>query len=152
MLIAVDFDGVVVRAQRPFADVTTPLEFMPFAKEGLESLKRAGHTLLLYSARSNRALLYTPEWDPLIRAGVRRPNEAAWAHGRQLHQARYRQMVEFCEQSLPGLFDAIDDGLQGKPLADVFIDDRAVEFGVGARGWSDLMSIYGAPPQVPWEN
>ena len=34
MLIAVDFDGVIVRKDRPFADVTTPLQFMPMAKEG----------------------------------------------------------------------------------------------------------------------
>lgn len=152
MFIAVDFDGVVVRKDRPFADTTTPLQLMPHAKEGLESLKRAGHVLLLYSARANRALLFTPEWDPLVRAGVRRPHEAAWAQGRELHWARYHQMLNFCATELLGVFDAIDDGMQGKPLADLFIDDRSVEFGFGAHGWTDLMTIYGATPQAPSES
>jgi hypothetical protein len=152
MFIAVDFDGVVVRKDRPFADTTTPMQFMPHAKEGLESLKRAGHVMLLYSARSNRSLLYTSEWDPLVRAGVRRPHEAAWSHGRELHWARYHQMLQFVEDQLPGVFDAIDDGLQGKPMADLFIDDRALEFGVGAKGWPDLMTIYGAHPQALLES
>jgi hypothetical protein len=148
MLIAVDFDGVVVRKDRPFADITSPLRLMPLAKEGLRALKAAGHTLLLYSARSNRALLYTPEWDPLVRAGKRRPSAAAWGEAKALHWARYRQMLEFVNTELAGLFDAVDDGLQGKPLADLFIDDRSSEFGVDAHGWADLIQLYGAFPQA----
>ena len=148
MLIAVDFDGVIVGQDRPYADVTTPLQLMPYAKEGLESLKRAGHTILLYSARANRALLFTPEWDPLVRAGVRRPHEAAWGQAKALHWARFHQMQEFVTAELPGLIDAIDDGLQGKPMADLFIDDRSFEFGLGAKGWTDLMTLYGAHPQA----
>ena len=144
MLIAVDFDGVIVGKDRPFADVTTPLQLLPYAKEGLASLKRAGHTLLLFSARANRALLYSAEWDPLVRAGVRRPNEAAIAQSRSLHWARYEQMRKFVETELAGLIDAIDDGLQGKPLADLFVDDRAAEFGMGSNGWLDLAQLYGA--------
>lgn len=142
MLIAVDFDGVVVRTDRPFADTTTPLQFLDGAKEGLLALKQAGHTLLLYSARANRALLYTPEWDPLVRAGVRRPHEVAWTAGKELHWARYQQMLAFCKAELDGVFDAIDDGLQGKPLADLFIDDRALAVDVG---WSHIALLYGAP-------
>lgn len=145
MLVAVDFDGVIVRKDRPFADVTTPFQLMPYAKEGLQSLKAAGHTVLLYSARSNRALLYTPEWDPLVRAGVKRPHEMAWGQSRSLHWARYEQMRKFVAEQLPGLVDAIDDGLQGKPLADLFIDDRAFGFGTDSGGWLELAHLYGAP-------
>lgn len=143
MLIAVDFDGVIVRKDRPFADVTSPFQLMPYALEGLKRLKAAGHTMLLYSARSNRALLYTPEWDPLVRAGVKRPHEVTWAQSRSLHWARYQQMLEFVEAHLVGLLDAVDDGLQGKPLADLFIDDRA--FGFQSNGWLELAHLYGAP-------
>lgn len=143
MLIAVDFDGVVVRRTHRFSDTEAPLEMMPYAREGLESLKRAGHTLLLYSARANRALLYTPEWDPLVRAGKRRPNEVAWTQGREVHWARYRQMLDFCATELAGVFDAVDDGLQGKPLADLFVDDRAAEFGADHKGWLELAHLYG---------
>jgi hypothetical protein len=145
MLIAVDFDGVIVSKDRPFADVLSPFKLLPYAKEGLASLKAAGHTLLLFSARANRALLFTPEWDPLVRAGVKRPNQMALGESRGLYWARYLQMVKFVETELAGLIDAIDDGMQGKPLADLFVDDRASEFGVGANGWLDLAHLYGAP-------
>ena len=145
MLIALDFDGVIVSQKgRRFSDVTTPLQFLPYAREGVARLKKAGHTLVVFSARSNRSLLYTADWDPLVRAGVKRPNEAAWSQARDLHWARYQQMVKFIESELAGLIDAIDDGLQGKPLADLFVDDRAAEFGVGAKGWLELAHLYGA--------
>lgn len=145
MYICIDFDGVVVRTDRPFSDTTTPLQFLPGAKEGLTALKKAGHTLVLFSARSNRGLLYTPEWDPLVRAGVRRPHAAAWEAGRAVHWARYRQMLDFCDTHLPGVFAVIDDGLQGKPLADLFIDDRALSM---ESGWPHIAMLYGATPQA----
>lgn len=153
MLICVDFDGTIVRADRQFADVTSPLAFLPGAKEGLLSLKRAGHTLVLWSARTNRALLYTPEWDPLVRAGVRRVSLSRWRKERPLHWARYRQMQDFVNKHLRGVFAVIDDGLQGKPLADLFIDDRALRYGSSQNdvGWSDLTSRYGAPPPLLME-
>ena len=155
MLMAIDFDNVIVNSKkRAYADTTTPLEFMPGAKEGLRSLKAAGHKLLLYSARSNRALLYSAEWDPLVRAGVKRPHEATWAQSRELHWARYQQMLAFVRTELAGIFDAVDDGLQGKPLADVFIDDRALSFGDGADriGWTQIATLYGAPPARAMES
>lgn len=148
MLLAIDFDNVIVNSKRRnYADTVTPFEFMPGAKEGLLALKRAGHTLLLYSARSNRALLYTPEWDPLVRAGVKRPHEVTWANSRTLHWARYKQMLDFVAKELPAVFDAIDDGMQGKPMADVFIDDRALTYGQAADriGWEQIAQLYGAP-------
>ncbi len=146
MLICVDFDGVVVSTNRPYADTITPFQFMPGAKEGLISLKKAGHTLVLFSARANRSLLFTPEWDPLVRAGVRRPHAAAWAASKEIHWARYRQMCDFCATHLAGVFDVIDDGLQGKPLADLFIDDRALSL---ESGWPNIATLYGALPQAP---
>lgn len=145
MLIAVDFDGVIVGKNRQFADVLTPFQPMPYAKEGLKALKAAGHTLLLYSARSNRALLYTPEWDPLVRAGVKRPNEAAWTASKDLHWSRFQQMLEYVQAEFKDVFDAIDDGLQGKPMADLFIDDRAAEFSADGHGWFEIAQVYGDP-------
>lgn len=143
MLIAVDFDGVVVSVKgRSFSDTTSPLSFMPGAKEGLIALKRAGHTLLLYSARANRSLLFTSEWDPLVRAGAKRPSQPAWTAAKGVYWARYHQMLNFCATELPGVFDAIDDGLQGKPLADLFIDDRALSMDAG---WPHITLIYGDP-------
>ncbi len=148
MLIAVDFDNVIVATKgRAYSDTESPLQFLPGAKEGLLALKRAGHTLLLWSARSNRSLLFTPEHDPLVRAGLKRPHEATWAQSKALHWARYHQMCNFYATELAGVIDAIDDGLQGKPMADLFIDDRALTYGEGADrlGWPQIAMLYGAP-------
>jgi len=150
MLVAIDFDGTIVSDDRPFEDVTTPLRFMPGAREALYALKRAGHTLILWSARTNRALLFTPEWDPLVRAGVRKPHLATWEREKPLHWKRLRQMGRFVARHLPGVFDVIDDGLQGKAHADLFIDDRALRYGVGAEsvGWNGVAMLFGEPRRL----
>lgn len=149
MVIAVDFDGTIVSQERPYDDITTPLEFLPDAKEGLQSLKRAGHLILLYSARASRALLFDPFLDPLVRANKKTANMERWKASKALNWARYRQMVEFVEANLKDEIDAIDDGMQGKPQAAVFIDDRAVRYGltVGGQGWKSIASMYGMDAQ-----
>lgn len=154
MLIAVDFDGTIVQDDRPYDDTTTPLRFVPNAREGLQALKRAGHTLLLWSARSNRALWYDPNLDPLVRAGIRRVNIDRWRRDQPLHLARYRQMLAFVGLCLPGVFAAVDDGQQGKPCADLFIDDRALRYGFGADavGWSSIALLYGQPTPLAKES
>ena len=145
MIIAIDFDSVIVSSNRRYADVRSPLKFMPGAKEGLASLKRARHTLLLWSARSNRALLEDPQLDPLVRAGITRVELPAWRAARPLHLARRDQMLTFVGKELPGMFDAIDDGLAGKLVVDLFIDDRAIRFGSSLRGsnWRAIADEHG---------
>ena len=146
MIIAVDFDNtVVVQDGRDYEDVTTPLEFMPWAKEALHALKAAGHVLLLYSCRANRALLEDPALDPLVRAGVKRINITWWQGNQPINQARYDQMVAFVAEELPGVFAAIDDGMQGKASADLYLDDKALQLGYGpyGAGWADVMKMHG---------
>lgn len=148
MILGIDFDGtVVLQDGRPYDDLETPLAFMPGAREALESLKRAGHVLVLFSARANRALRMDPSFDPLVRAGVRKVNTKAWLESQQLNEARYQQMVAFAENELSGVFDAIDDGMQGKPSVDLFIDDKALIYGgsVGM-GWHEIDELLGEPP------
>lgn len=148
MLIAVDFDGTVVDAHgRGYDDVTSGLMFVPGAKAGLASLKAAGHSLLLYSARANRALREDAALDPMVRAGVRKVHQKTWDADKVLNQARYQQMLDFVAKELPGVFDAIDDGAQGKPIADLFVDDRGLRLGHGpmAVSWSVVSQIYGEP-------
>lgn len=148
MVLAIDFDAtVVVQEGRSYEDVTTPLQFMPYAKQALTALKQAGHVLLLYSARANRALLEDPEYDPLVRAGKRKVDAEAWRRSQKINLQRYKQMVEFVHRELPGIFDAVDDGRQGKPCVDLFIDDRAVKFGFGATAfsWPWIARMYGEP-------
>jgi len=144
VIVAIDFDGTVVE-QEPYSHVG-PLVLRAGAREGLAALKRAGHVLLLWSARSNRALQHLPELDPLVRAGAAAPASTTYAD-RVLAKARQRAMVEFVARELPGVFDAVDDGRQGKPLADLFLDDRAVRIGHGptAMSWGEVARIYGQP-------
>jgi len=121
VIIAVDFDStVVVQDGRDYEDLATPLQFLPDAKLGLYALKAAGHVLLLYSARANRALRFDPQLDPLVRAGAKKINMQWWKASAELNQRRYDQMDAFVQQHLPGVFAAIDDGLQGKPSVDMY--------------------------------
>lgn len=146
MVIAIDFDGVVVDAQASH-DLSSPLTLKAGAREGLESLRRAGHVLLLYSARANLAQREDPQLDPLVRAGKRRVRSQTAGEQRVAAEARYRAMLDFIGRELPGVFDAVDDGRQGKPIVDIFIDDHAVRLGPGVLGvgWRGITEMYGQP-------
>ena len=147
MIIAVDWDGTCVEQDRPYDDVKTPPKLRPGAKAALAALKRAGHVLVLWSARASPALRTNPSLDPLVRAGVRKVHLGEWQRSRAVNEARYQQMLGFVRRELPGVFDAIDDGAAGKlPGVDLFVDDRAVRFGyaVGAAGWPEIAEMYGA--------
>jgi hypothetical protein len=147
VIIALDFDSTLVDEWgRKFSDVTTPLKLMGGARKALQAMKAAGHVVLVSSARANRALRIDPELDPLVRAGVVKLDRKAWEAEQPLHEARYQQMMQFCATQLKGLVDAVDDGGQGKPAADLYIDDRALRFGGGVDGhnWSDIARQFGA--------
>lgn len=138
MIIAIDFDHTLVEDSA--YDASSPLKLKPRAREALLALKRAGHLLVLWSGRSNRSLMYLAEFNPLVRAGVL--GDASTDETREIHANRYRQMLEFIERELPGIFDAIDDGRQGKVEADMYVDDRALSFGPGT-SWRDIELLYG---------
>ncbi len=143
MILAIDLDNtVVVQDGRAYEDVSTPLEFMPGALDALRALKRAGHVIVIYSARANRALRHHPSFDPLVRKGIRKVDWAEWGRSSEINTARYIQMVEFCRTELAGIVDAVDNGYQGKPSADLFIDDKALRFGYDA-GWATIAQTYG---------
>jgi len=147
VIIAIDFDSTLVDEWgRKFSDTTSPFKLMSGARKALQSMKAAAHVVLVYSARANRALREDPMLDPLARVGAVKVDIVQWTKEQPLHEARYRQMVQFCETSLRGLVDAVDDGRQGKPAADLFIDDRALRFGGGVDGhsWFDIARQFGA--------
>lgn len=148
MIIAVDWDGTVVEQDgRAYVDVTTPEVFRPGAKEALRALRAAGHTLLLYSARANRALRVDPNLDPLVRAGAKRIHLKAWEANRGVNAARYQQMITTVARELPGVFAAVDDGLAGKPAGcQLFLDDRALTMGGAGLTWAQVAERYGAEP------
>jgi hypothetical protein len=145
VVIVVDFDGTIVEDDREYDDLVTPLRFKPWAREALLMLKHAGHTLVLQSARASRDLLFNPELDPLVRAGVRFVSEKRWHESLPLNWARYEQMKAFVASELPGVFAAIDDGASGKLHADLFIDDKGQRYGagMGAVSWQNLALLYG---------
>lgn len=145
LVIAVDFDGVLVENDYRYTTTTPAFRLRPGARDGLAALKAAGHVLVLYSCRANLALRRDPDLDPLHRAGVRR-----LVGGTDVHEARYRQMVEYVAREFPGVFAAVDDGAQGKLVADLYIDDLAMRAGCGPGGysWREIVAAYGAPFRV----
>ena len=61
-------------------------------------------------------------------------------------------MVRFVRASLASLVDAIDDGRQGKVLADLYLDGNAVRLaqgGPGAHGWAAIAALWGARVYPP---
>ena len=146
MVICVDFDGTVA-APQVSGDPAAPLQLRTGAREALESLRRAGHVLLLCSARANRAQRIDFQLDPLVRSGDRRVRMASSDEQHAQAEVRYRSMVAFVGRELPGVFHAIDDGCQGKPVADLYLDDRAIRVGPGSLGvdWRTVSDMYGQP-------
>lgn len=153
MRIAIDYDGTLVRQDRAYDDLDGYPALQHGAREALTALKAAGHRLLLYSARANLALRENPYLDPLLPNRGRSSVSRRWRRNQELNRARYELMVRHVEEELPGLFDAIDDGRQGKPSADLFIDDRAIRFGYGADAldWIELGEMYGDLPDEELE-
>lgn len=146
MIICVDFDDtIVVQDGRAYEDVDTPLQFVPNAKLGLLALRAAGHVLVLYSVRANRSLREDPSFDPMVRAAIKRMDLEAWPSAQLINEARYQQMLQFVDDQLSGIFAVVDDGIQGKPAADMYIDDKAVNFGEGLHGtdWGAIIGTYG---------
>ena len=143
MIIAVDFDGTIVDQSHPYADVKTALRFLHGAKDGLAALRRAGHDLVLYSSRANRATRLDWKLNPGWRTGRLPFDEKFWAANRSLAETRYNQMLEFVAAELPDTFAYVDDGAQGKISADLYIDDRALGLAFEVNGWDIVTAVYG---------
>ncbi len=145
MRIAIDFDGTLVEDTHAYDDLETPLRLKRGALEALRALHAAGHVLIVYSSRANRALWEDWRLNPLWRDGVLRFDPAAWERNRGLNRARYEQMVAFVGSELRGLVQCVDDGRQGKVMADLYIDDRAIAYGAGVRAmsWPKVAAQYG---------
>lgn len=145
MNIVVDFDGTIVNDDHAYDDLVTPLMFKYGAKEALQALARAGHTLILFSGRANRALRIDWQLNPMWRDNVAPFDVERWRRSQPLNQARYEQMLAFVQAELPGVFALVDDGAQGKVSGDVYIDDRAIRYGVVAMSWPNIAASYGDP-------
>ena len=96
MIIAVDFDGTIVRHRYPKIG-----EELPFATETLRMLIREGHRLILWTVREGKLLDEAIEW-------CRDRGVEFYAINR-----------DFPEE------DATGSGFSRKIKADLFIDDRS---------------------------
>ena len=151
MRIFVDFDGTIVDDSHAYDDLRSPLTFLPGARWALLSLKAAGHTLVLFSGRASPRLLYGEESDGtlVLDDGFRRllSQDPGKADAQMfLNQQRYRQMLDFVEHELPGVFSAVTADKGG---ADLFVDDKAMRYGgsQGGHTWLMLRQWFGT--EVP---
>ncbi len=101
MKIAIDFDGVLHLYSKGWngGEIYDPP--VPGAKEAMERLKEAGHTLYIFSTRSNKIFRKN---DPVDHNKAMK----AWM---EKHEIPFDKIWTF-----------------GKPMADIFIDDRAIGF------------------------
>ena len=99
MKIAIDFDGVIHEYSKGWngGEIYDPP--VAGAKEALEALKAKGHTLYLFTTRTNTMFRKKDEPDQKIMI-------EAWM---KKHKIPFDKIWTF-----------------GKPMADLFIDDRAI--------------------------
>src|SRR2546430_1601194 len=103
MIINVDLDGGICSEEKTFERaLAVPI---PGSREALQKLAAAGHTIVIYSARSWAELRMSEEW---LRS-----------NGIPYHGLHF-----------------------GKPIADRFVDDRAVAF----RDWDSTLNELGSEP------
>lgn len=130
LTIAVDFDSSIVELSTSGA-----LQFRKGAREALVAFKAQGHRLVLHSCRCN----------PLD-DGPALENETVefYASGKPSPRCieqwtRFSEMCAFLQAA--EVWDLFDDVWQapGKPLADVFIDDKAER-----PEWARLIQEFGA--------
>lgn len=118
MIVAVDFDGTIVKedAKKFFETGGTYIgKVLSGAIKFLEYLQEQGHSIVIYTARMNpdqpQGCIYDVDWftERLFKMNI--PFDEVW-----------------CEE--------------GKPFADVFIDDRALSFnGDWLETWGEFMEL-----------
>jgi hypothetical protein len=54
-------------------------------------------------------------------------------------------MRRFVAAELPGVFDAVDEGAQGKPIGDYIVDDKSINPTLPGYDWGWIASTFGEP-------
>lgn len=133
LILALDFDGTLVEEAPP------PLRWRPLAKEGIQSLKRAGHFLVLFSGR------LTPRYEACATPAARAEADEFWRTGTlppdvEEQWRRCAEMREFLvRERVWELFDAVWQN-PGKPPCDKFLDNKA-EY----PNWVEIAAFLGVP-------
>lgn len=102
MKIAIDFDGVLHGYSKGWHDGTIYDPPVPGTAEAMRKLKEQGHTLYIFSTRTN------PVFKKKEDAVDQKKNMEDWLKS---HEIPFDKVWTF-----------------GKPMADLFIDDRAIGF------------------------
>ena len=113
--IAVDFDGTLCDHEYP--SIGQP---KPGGAEALRLFKSLGYRILIYTCRTCR-------WHEDIFGDD--PDQPV------MQRSRVLDMVDWLKDNNM-VYDEIDDGTRGKPLADFYIDDKAIHF---SDNWKDIM-------------
>ena len=100
-VVIIDFDGTVAQSHKVFPETGEPF---PGVKEALQKLKDDGFIVKIHSCRTSGDYCW-------------RPSEKA------MHLHKMSQFMK--EHEIP--YDEIIDNMD-KPLADFYIDDRAISF------------------------
>lgn len=115
--ICVDFDGTLCDFEFPGIG-----KIKPGAVEALTRFREMGYTIIIYSCR-------TCHWDYEVFGGD--PSQPT------CERDSVTTMVAWLEANgVP--YDEIDDGSKGKPLADFYIDDKAIRF---RDNWDEIKSV-----------
>lgn len=138
MIIGVDHDGTVVVSTREQS-------FRPGAAETLRSLKRAGHALILHSARcqspsaylAQKGFLYEPARIPEGLVPSVEDTIRMFAEMRGFYRAHNLWTVDE-----GGVFDFVWT-LPGKPVCDTYLDDRTIDMRP-PDAWARVRSLFGA--------
>lgn len=108
-VLVVDFDGTIARDKYP--DIGEPL---PGVKDALGSLMDAGYEIAIFSCR--------------MRKNDGRPGSVP--------EQQREAMEEWLETNeIP--YTCIEDGYEGKPHADYYIDNKGLHFG-GKEDWESI--------------
>lgn len=102
MKIAVDFDGVLHGYSKGWGDGTIYDPPVPGAAEAMQRLKEMGHTLYIFTTRTN------PIFKDKNASNAQKKAVEQWLKD---HNIPFDKVWTF-----------------GKPMADIFIDDRAIGF------------------------
>lgn len=101
MNIAVDFDGVIHRYSKDWRDGTIYDPPMPGCREALEKLIEEGHEIIVYTTR-------------------------IFCRDGRVDEGKLEELVNWMDaHEIP--FDQVHTAA-GKPIAHVYVDDRAVRF------------------------
>lgn len=119
--IAVDFDATISEGNE-FPGIGLP---SPEVREALEYLRAEGYRILIWTCR-------TCHWHYDQFGGD--PAQPT------LERTSVLSMIEWLHaHKIP--YDEIDDGSRGKPMADFYIDDKAVRYVPGPDGWADVTAF-----------